>query len=78
MDSRVARDGHGANHAFKRLEAINFGLNHPLELLVLVLPAFFVEVLFGVGTAAAGAALITIVQTSLAHANVRMNSRVVG
>ena len=24
--------GHGAHHSFKKLNALNFGLNHPLEL----------------------------------------------
>ena len=70
--------GHGAHHAFKRLGAINFGLNHPLELLVLGLPALLVELTFGVGAAAAGAVMLTGIQASIAHSNIRLNSHGIG
>jgi len=70
--------GHGSHHSFKRLEAINFGLNHPLEALFLVLPSLLVELLFGVGIAAAGAGVLTTVLASIAHTNISLNSRVVG
>jgi sterol desaturase/sphingolipid hydroxylase (fatty acid hydroxylase superfamily) len=70
--------GHGAHHAFKRLGALNFGLNHPLELFQIVLPAAIVELTFGVGVAAAGAALLGAAQASMAHSNLDLNTRVVG
>ncbi|MEM9621988.1 MAG: sterol desaturase family protein [Pseudomonadota bacterium] len=70
--------GHGAHHSFKRLGALNFGLNHPLELFLLVLPAALVELTFGVGVAVVGAAILTTTQASIAHANLDLNSRVIG
>ncbi len=70
--------GHGAHHAFKRLNAINAGANHPIELFLIVLPAIFVDLLFGVGAAAYGAVLLTLVQTAVVHSNLRLNSSVIG
>ncbi|MEQ9452194.1 MAG: sterol desaturase family protein [Pseudomonadales bacterium] len=70
--------GHGVHHSFKKLNAINFGLNHPLEFTFLVLPSALVELFFGVGLAAAGAGILTVIQASIAHANIDMNTRVVG
>ncbi len=70
--------GHGVHHSFKKLGGLNFGLNHPLEFFFLVAPSAFVELLFGVGIAAAGASILAVVQASIAHANIRMNSRVIG
>ncbi len=70
--------GHGAHHSFKKLGALNFGLNHPLEFFFLVAPSAFVELLFGVGIAAAGATILGVVQASIAHSNIRLNSRVIG
>ena len=48
--------GHGAHHSFKTLGALNFGLNHPLELFFLLLPSILLELIFGIGAVAAGAA----------------------
>lgn len=70
--------GHGAHHAFKRLSALNFGLNHPFELFLIALPSALVELLFGVGPAAAGSALLAVTLASIAHANVSLNTRVIG
>jgi sterol desaturase/sphingolipid hydroxylase (fatty acid hydroxylase superfamily) len=70
--------GHGAHHSFKRLGALNFGLNHPLEFFLLVLPATLVELTFGVGSAAAGAAVLGVAQASIAHSNLDLNTKVVG
>jgi sterol desaturase/sphingolipid hydroxylase (fatty acid hydroxylase superfamily) len=70
--------GHGAHHSFKRLGALNFGLNHPLEFFLLVLPAALVELTFGVGIAAAGATILTTAQASIAHSNLDLNSRCIG
>ncbi len=70
--------GHGAHHAFKKLSALNFGLNHPFELFFIALPAALIELFFGVGIAAAGAALLGATQASIAHANLGLNTRYVG
>ena len=70
--------GHGSHHSFKRLGALNFGLNHPLEFFLLVLPAALIELTFGVGAAAAGAAIFSTAQASIAHANLDLNTRGIG
>lgn len=70
--------GHGAHHAFKKLSALNFGLNHPFELFFIAFPAALIELFFGVGLAAAGAALLGATQASIAHANLGLNTRYVG
>lgn len=70
--------GHGTHHSFKRLGALNFGLNHPLEFFLLVLPAALIELTFGVGAAAAGAAILGTAQASIAHANLDLNTKGIG
>ncbi|NKB99094.1 MAG: hypothetical protein GKR90_11465 [Pseudomonadales bacterium] len=70
--------GHGAHYSFKHLGAINFGANHPLELFFIALPSALVELFFGVGIAAAGAAVFSVTQATIAHTNLRMNANVVG
>lgn len=70
--------GHGAHHAFKKLNAINAGANHPIELSLIVLPSILVDLLFGVGVAAYGAALLTVVQTAVVHSNLHLNASGVG
>ena len=70
--------GHGTHHSFKRLGALNFGLNHPLEFFLLVLPAALIELTFGVGLAAAGAAILGTAQASIAHCNLDLNTKGIG
>ncbi|MFM7273302.1 MAG: sterol desaturase family protein [Gammaproteobacteria bacterium] len=70
--------GHGAHHAFKKLNALNASANHPIELFWIVLPSLLVELFFGVGVAAYGALLLTIAQTTIVHSNLRLNSRGIG
>jgi sterol desaturase/sphingolipid hydroxylase (fatty acid hydroxylase superfamily) len=70
--------GHGSHHSFKKLGALNFGLNHPIEYFFILLPSALVELTFGVGAAAAGAAILTVTQASVAHANIALNSRGIG
>lgn len=70
--------GHGAHHSFKRLGALNFGLNHPVEYFFIVLPSAIVELTFGVGYAAAGAAVFSVTQASIAHSNIHLNTRWIG
>ena len=70
--------GHGAHHSFKKLNALNFGLNHPIEYFFILLPSILVEFIFGVGVAAAGAAVLTVTQTSIVHSNINLNSKGIG
>jgi len=70
--------GHGAHHSFKKLGALNFGLNHPVEYFFIVLPSALVELTFGVGLAAAGAAILGVTQASIAHSNIALNTRWIG
>ena len=70
--------GHGFHHSFKKLGALNFGLNHPVEYFFIVLPSVLVELTFGVGEAAAGAAILTVTQASIAHANIALNTHWIG
>ena len=70
--------GHGVHHSFKKLNALNFGLNHPIEYFFIVLPSILVELIFGVGVAAAGASVLTVIQTSIVHSNINLNSRGIG
>lgn len=70
--------GHGAHHSFKRLGALNSGLNHPFELFLLLLPAATIELVFGVGSPVVGAALLVLTQASLAHSNLDLNSTGIG
>ena len=70
--------GHGFHHSFKKLGALNFGLNHPVEYFFIVLPSALVELTFGVGVAAAGAAILTVTQASIAHANIALNTHWIG
>lgn len=67
--------GHGAHHSFKKLNALNFGLNHPLELFFLSIPAALMEVIFGVGLAAVGASILLVTQASIVHSNLNMSSK---
>lgn len=71
--------GHGSHHAFHNLGAVNAGANHPLEvLLVLSVPSAIVELLLGAGPAIAGSYLLLVTLAFLAHANLRLNTRVIG
>ena len=70
--------GHGVHHSFKKLNALNFGLNHPIEYFFILLPSILVELIFGVGVAAAGASVLTVIQTSIVHSNINLNSRGIG
>ena len=70
--------GHGAHHAFKKLNALNSGLNHPLELFFLAVPPAIMELAFGAGLAAVGATILLITQAAIAHTNLDLNTRVIG
>ena len=69
--------GHGFHHAFHNMHAINAGASHPLEFLFLALPMAVLGAVFGgPEEAMLGASLLLVVNASLAHANVRMNTPV--
>lgn len=70
--------GHGAHHAFKKLNAINAGANHPVELFWIVLPSILIDLAFGVGTATYGALLLTVTQVAVVHSNLQLNSQLIG
>lgn len=70
--------GHGAHHSFKHLGAINFAANHPLELFWIALPSALVGVVLGAGAAIGGAVVLATVQASIAHANLKLNTRWIG
>ena len=69
---------HGAHHAFKKLNAINSGANHPMEMFWIVLPPIIVELVFGVGNAMTGSLILLVTQASIAHSNLRLNTRGIG
>ena len=63
---------------FKKLGALNFGLNQFWSIFsCFCLPALL-ELIFGIGAPALGASLLLVSQASIAHCNVAMNSRVIG
>ncbi|MBC8057781.1 MAG: sterol desaturase family protein [Rhizobiales bacterium] len=67
--------GHGFHHGFQNLHAINAGTNHPFELVLVVLPLVLLAAISGAtGDAVAGAGVLLLVNTTLAHANVKMQT----
>lgn len=67
--------GHGFHHAFHNLHAINTGTSHPFEVVLLALPVVLVAALFGAGAeAVAGATVLAVVNTSIAHANLDIDT----
>jgi sterol desaturase/sphingolipid hydroxylase (fatty acid hydroxylase superfamily) len=70
--------GHGAHHSFQHLGAIHFSANHPFELALLLLPMACVELLLGAGPAAAGASVLLLANTTIAHTNLDLNTRGIG
>jgi sterol desaturase/sphingolipid hydroxylase (fatty acid hydroxylase superfamily) len=70
--------GHGVHHSFKRLNAINFNANHPLEAFVILIPMTVVSVVLGVGEEAGAASLLVVVNASVVHSNLRLSSSGIG
>ena len=69
--------GHGVHHAFHNLQALNVGATHPLETLFLSLPMVLLASLLGAPSeAVAGAVVLLVVNSTLAHANLRMDTPV--
>lgn len=70
--------GHGVHHAFRNLHAVNFGVSHPLEYLLIALPMVLVAGVLGAAPEAVSAAtVLLIVNTSLAHSNLDLDAPVV-
>ena len=70
--------GHGVHHSFKRLNAINFNANHPLEAFVILIPMTLVTLLLGAGAEAGAASLLLLVNASVVHTNLKLNARGIG
>jgi sterol desaturase/sphingolipid hydroxylase (fatty acid hydroxylase superfamily) len=67
--------GHGFHHAFHNLHAINVGATHPFEVFLLALPMVSLAAVFAAtAEAVAGAAVLIVVNATLAHANLRMGT----
>ncbi len=70
--------GHGVHHSFKRLNAINFNANHPLEAFLILIPMTLLTLVFGVGEEAGAAALMVGVNASVVHSNLKLNTKAIG
>ncbi len=71
--------GHGFHHSYHNLHAINFITSHPFELVFLAVPSVVVSHLLGAPPAASlGALILLTVNGGVAHANIGMNSRLIG
>ncbi|MDH5823617.1 sterol desaturase family protein [Luteimonas sp. RD2P54] len=71
--------GHGVHHAFHNLHALNVSATHPLETLFLTLPMVLLAGLFGAPPeAVSGALVLLVVNGTLAHANLSMETPVLG
>lgn len=70
--------GHGTHHAFQNLHALNVNATHPLETLLLSLPLVLVGGLSAApAEAVSGALVLLVVNATLAHANLRMDTPVI-
>ncbi len=70
--------GHGVHHSFKRLNAINFNANHPLEAFLILIPMSLLTLVLGVGEEAGAASLLVGVNASLVHSNLKLNAKGIG
>ncbi len=70
--------GHGVHHSFKRLNAINFNANHPLEAFLILIPMTLLTLVFGVGEEAGAASLVVGVNASVVHSNLKLNTKAIG
>jgi sterol desaturase/sphingolipid hydroxylase (fatty acid hydroxylase superfamily) len=69
--------GHGMHHSYHRLHAVNFGVSHPFEVLLIALPMILLAAAFGAQPEAVAGALVALVaNTSMAHSNLGMNTPV--
>jgi sterol desaturase/sphingolipid hydroxylase (fatty acid hydroxylase superfamily) len=70
--------GHAVHHSFKRLNAINFNANHPLEAFLILIPMTLITLLFGAGEEAGAASLLVVVNASVVHSNLKLNAKGIG
>jgi sterol desaturase/sphingolipid hydroxylase (fatty acid hydroxylase superfamily) len=71
--------GHGFHHAYRNMHAAMFGASHPLELVLLALPAALVAGALGASEEVMlGAVLLQTVNAIVVHANVDTDSRGIG
>jgi sterol desaturase/sphingolipid hydroxylase (fatty acid hydroxylase superfamily) len=70
--------GHGMHHSFQRLNAINFNANHPFEAFFILLPTTALTLVFGAREEFGGAAILVLVNASVVHANLALNTRGIG
>jgi len=70
--------GHGTHHSYTKLSAFNWNTAHPFEAVFLVLPAIVVATVLGRGEVAVVAGAMVMVVSACAHANLRLNERVIG
>lgn len=70
--------GHGAHHAFKKLNAVHFAANHPVEMFWITLPSIVLDLVFGIGEPMLGALLLVTTQSAIAHSNLKLNARGIG
>ena len=67
--------GHGVHHAFHNLHAVNAGVTHPFELLLLALPIVLVGSLFSISPTVVAAAIVLLGTNSLlVHANLDLGA----
>jgi sterol desaturase/sphingolipid hydroxylase (fatty acid hydroxylase superfamily) len=57
---------------------LNSGLNHPFELIPLLIPSATIGLVFGVGEVALGASLLVATQASIVHSNLNLNNVGIG
>lgn len=70
--------GHGTHHTYTKLSAINWNTAHPFEALLLVAPALIFSTVFGLVEVALTSASLVMIVSAIAHANLRLNERVIG
>ena len=67
--------GHGVHHAFHNLHAVNAGVTHPFELLLLALPIALVGTLFSIDPAVVAAGVVLLgTNSQLVHANLDLGA----
>ncbi|WP_181815742.1 sterol desaturase family protein [Alteripontixanthobacter maritimus] len=70
--------GHGTHHTYTKLSAMNWNTTHPFEAVPLVAPAIILSIVFGLTDVAVAAASLVMIISATAHANLRLNERLVG
>jgi sterol desaturase/sphingolipid hydroxylase (fatty acid hydroxylase superfamily) len=70
--------GHGVHHSFHRLNAINFNANHPIEACFILIPMTLLALLFGAREEFGAASMLILVNTSVVHSNLTLNTRGIG